>query len=94
MLGRLKMSISDCLRRYETLSDRAFSKKHILKRALDGQLSPVQAHYDTAKLEKAIMSVVNDADSPLLRDEGEDPRCKVFVFLEFTQQILKPLTKP
>lgn len=80
MLGRLKMSISECLEHYQTLSDQAFSKKNLLKRTLRGELSPLDAHYDTAKLEEAIKSVVNDSDSPqLLREEDEDPSCKLFV---------------
>jgi calcium-independent phospholipase A2-gamma len=75
MLGRLKMSISDCLEHYRALSDQAFSKKNLLKRA-----------YDTTKLEEAIKSVVNDLGSPqLLREEDENPSCKMSVILRLAQ---------
>jgi calcium-independent phospholipase A2-gamma len=86
MLGRLKMSISDCLEHYRALSDQAFSKKNLLKRAWDGELSPLDAHYDTTKLEEAIKSVVNDLGSPqLLREEDENPSCKMSVILRLAQ---------
>jgi hypothetical protein len=93
MLGRLKTSIRECLEHYRVLSDQAFSKKNRLTRALGGNLSPLDAHYDTAKLGEAIKTVINDSGPPrLLREEDEDPPCKVFVALKLTEQIIKPLT--
>jgi hypothetical protein len=87
------MSISACLEHYRTLSDQAFSKKNMLKRAWEGKVSPLDAHYDTAKLEEAIKSVVNNSGpSQLLQEEDMNSPCKVFVALKFTEQIIKPLT--
>jgi len=85
MLGRLRMPISTCLEHYQALSAQAFSKKNILARALKGKLSPLDAHYNTAVLEKAIRNVVDGQSSPRLLQEGDgNSSCKVFVLLSFT----------
>lgn len=58
----------------------------MLSRAWEGKVSPLDAHYDTAKLEEAIKSVVNNSGPPrLLLEEDEDPSCKVLVSIGLTK---------
>lgn len=80
MLGRLKMSIKDCIKAYLELSVQAFSKRNLLTRALKGELSPLDPHFDTNKLTAAIKSVVSSEDgASLLQAEESDSTCKVYV---------------
>jgi hypothetical protein len=75
MLGRLKMSVADCITAYLSLSDRVFRKtRHQV--AVKGQ---VQGRFDAEELAQAVMEVVVQqglqADA-LLRDRPE-VACKV-----------------
>lgn len=75
MLGRLKMSISDCIKEYVALSDKVFQKKaHRLK--LNGK---IQARFSSKELAQAVKVVVAAQGIPedaLLKDVS-DGACKV-----------------
>jgi hypothetical protein len=83
MLGRLRMSVADCIAAYLSLSDRVFRKtQHRV--TVKGQ---VQGRFDTAELARAVKEIVEQqglqADA-LLKDESTTA-CKVY----FAQQIEK-----
>jgi hypothetical protein len=75
MLGRLRMSISDCIDAYLSLSDRVFQKK-AHRVSIKGSL---QGRFDSQELEQAVKDVVTKqgfGESELLKDESEGV-CKV-----------------
>jgi ABC-type oligopeptide transport system ATPase subunit len=82
MLGRLEMSIEDCIEKYISMSDRIFRKKrHRLKINTD-----IQGRFDTGELEESIKQIIKDCGLP--EDEKmRSPRqiqggkrfCKVYV---------------
>ncbi|RYP25003.1 hypothetical protein DL765_000231 [Monosporascus sp. GIB2] len=78
MLGRLEMSVNDCIDAYASMMDGIFRKK-ARRFKLNGS---VQARFDTAELERCIKSIVRTYG--MGRDENllmRDPNvgCKVFV---------------
>jgi patatin-like phospholipase/acyl hydrolase len=77
MLGRLRMTVDECIDAYVSLSDNIFEKKcHRVK--INGQL---QGRFDTAALERAIKKILRDcglAEDALFRD-SPDAACKVYV---------------
>ncbi|CAN9193306.1 unnamed protein product [Alternaria alternata] len=77
MLGRLKMSVADCITAYLSLSDRVFRKtRHRV--TVKGQ---VQGRFDADELARAVKEVVKQQGLPedaLLKDVPE-AGCKVFV---------------
>ena len=72
MLGRLRMSVEDCITAYMSLSQRAFSKMNILQRVRHGKIAPTDAHYDTRTLEEAIVTIIKESLAL------EDPRSALF----------------
>lgn len=84
MLGRLEMTVEECIDSYVSLMRRVFSKrKH---RSLMSLLGKVQPRFSSKALEEAIASVLKDRDvSPdepfEVNDAGAEPqtgaRCKV-----------------
>ncbi|KAM0805350.1 phospholipase [Usnea florida] len=78
MLGRLRMSIRDCIDAYIRLSDKVFKKIHYSPVSWKGR---AQGRFDHKALETAIKDVVISAglpDDALLKDDRPDS-CKVFV---------------
>jgi hypothetical protein len=75
MLGRLRMSVADCITAYLSLSDRVFRKtRHRV--TIKGQ---VQGRFDSEELAQAVKEVVKQQGLPedaLLKDAPE-ARCKV-----------------
>jgi hypothetical protein len=75
MLGRLKMSVGDCITTYLSLSDRVFRKtRHRV--TVKGQ---VQGRFDAEELARAIKEVVKQQglkEDALLKDAPE-AGCKV-----------------
>ena len=75
MLGRLKMSVADCITAYLSLSDRVFRKtRHRV--TVKGQ---VQGRFDADELARAVKDVVKQQGLPedaLLKDVPE-AGCKV-----------------
>jgi hypothetical protein len=75
MLGRLRMSIDDCIDAYLLLSDRIFQKKRH-RVTVKGN---IQGRFDSDELERAIKEVVVAQGLPentLLKDTS-DNACKV-----------------
>ncbi|KAH7151967.1 hypothetical protein B0J13DRAFT_470560, partial [Dactylonectria estremocensis] len=77
MLGRLRMTIDECITAYTSLSDKVFEKKsHRIK--INGQF---QGRFDTAALEQAVKQILVDnghGEDALLQDPP-NTACKVFV---------------
>ena len=75
MLGRLKMSVADCIDAYISLSDRVFRKtRHRV--TLRGK---IQGRFDSDELERAVKEVVKGQglqEDALLKDAPESS-CKV-----------------
>ncbi|KAM5349990.1 hypothetical protein ACJ41O_006495 [Fusarium nematophilum] len=77
MLGRLRMTIDECITAYTSLSEKVFEKKsHRVK--INGQF---QGRFDTAALEQAVKQILMDTghgEDALLQDPP-NTACKVFV---------------
>jgi len=80
MLGRLRMSVEDCIYHYSDLMDRVFSKVHTQPMKVNWSKASLetQSRFDTRALEAAIKNVIGEVvgDSNELMLE-EDPQCKV-----------------
>jgi hypothetical protein len=75
MLGRLRMSINECINTYLSLSDRVFQKK---RHRVSGKLK-IQGRFDSEELERAVREVITKQGLPenaLLKDPS-DTACKV-----------------
>ena len=75
MLGRLKMSIDDCIDAYLSLSDRVFQKK----RHRVTTKGSIQGRFDSEELARAVKEVVVKQglqEDALLKDAPEST-CKV-----------------
>ena len=74
MLGRLRMSIEDCITAYSKLSKEVFVKKRMLLNFK----GDVQARFDTAALEKAVLKYIEAAGLPkdALMWDTDDIQCK------------------
>ena len=76
MLGRLKMSIHECINAYLSLSDRVFQKK----RHRVTTKGNIQGRFDSEELARAVKEVVAAQDpqeeDALLKDVSDDA-CKV-----------------
>jgi len=75
MLGRLKMSVDECIDAYLSLSDRVFQKK----RHRVTTKGSIQGSFDSEELERAVKEVVTRQglqEDTLLKDASDDA-CKV-----------------
>ena len=75
MLGRLKLSINECIDAYLSLSDRVFQKK----RHRVTTKGNIQGRFDSEELARAVKEVVTKQglqEDALLRDAPDDA-CKV-----------------
>ena len=75
MLGRLRMSVTDCIDAYLSIMDRVFRKKRH-RVSVGGK---IQGRFDTQELETAIKKVITGqklGEDELLKDTGADT-CKV-----------------
>ncbi|KAF2177077.1 phospholipase [Zopfia rhizophila CBS 207.26] len=78
MLGRMKMSIEECMEAYTELSDKVFRQTHSLSLSLTGK---VRGKFDSKALEDAVKQNLIKHSLPedcLLQDVGQ-ASCKVFV---------------
>jgi hypothetical protein len=75
MLGRLKMSVDDCINAYTRLADKVFVKKSH-RFSLTGK---VQARYDSDALVEAVKSIMGEAgfDEKSLLWDPDPHACKV-----------------
>jgi hypothetical protein len=78
MLGRLRMSVEECITAYIQLSSRVFQKKHALPVKISGK---IKARYSSEELRRAIEDVVeaNHLDKDTLLKDTSPQACKVFV---------------
>lgn len=85
MLGRLRMSVADCIAAYLKLSERVFRKtRHRV--TVKGQ---IQGRFDSEELAQAVKEVVAKQGLPedaLLKDESNST-CKVYVE-RYIQQVV------
>lgn len=68
MLGRLQMSVDECIQAYIELSDDVFHKKRRIPANAKGDL---KERYDSKTLESAVKKVIRDRnidDNALLKD--------------------------
>lgn len=75
MLGRLRMSIDDCIDAYLSLSDRIFQKKRHRVTVRGG----IQGRFDADELAQAVQEVITAQgfqEDTLLKDDTEST-CKV-----------------
>jgi hypothetical protein len=67
MLGRLRMSVEECITAYSKLMKRIFERKE--NRSIMGVLGRVKPRFSSEVLGEAIKEVLNSS--------GHDPMCKV-----------------
>jgi hypothetical protein len=75
MLGRLKMSIDECIEAYLSLSDRVFQKKRLPM----GITGKIQGRFDSEELTRVVKEVVRGKglqEDALLKDESSGA-CKM-----------------
>ena len=75
MLGRLKLSINECIDAYLLLSDRIFQKK----RHRVTMRGSIQGRFDSEELERAVKEIVakQEKDGEALLKDVSDGSCKV-----------------
>jgi hypothetical protein len=78
MIGRLRMSVEDCISAYIQLSSRVFQKKHAVPIKISGK---IKARYSSEELRRAIEDVVeaNHLDKDTLLKDTSPQAYKVFV---------------
>lgn len=77
MLGRLQMTVDNCIHAYTSLSDSVFEKKS-RRVTIKGKL---QGRFDAAELERAVKKILVERgfdENALLKDAPDAP-CKVYV---------------
>jgi hypothetical protein len=78
MLGRLQMSVDDCISHYRTLSERVFGRRG---NPVTNNFKLVMgiSKFDAAELEAAIKEVIRQSgyDTEELLKELVNPKCKV-----------------
>jgi predicted acylesterase/phospholipase RssA len=77
MLGRLRMTVDECIVAYTSLSNKVFEKKRHRSK-INGQL---QGRFDAAALEQAVKQILvdNGHDEEALLKDSSDGACKVYV---------------
>ena len=75
MLGRLQMTVDECINAYMLLSDKIFQKQRH-RVTIKGH---IQSRFDSDKLEKAIKEIVVEKglEEDALLQDSRDAKCKV-----------------
>ena len=78
MLGRLNMSVDECIKVYEELMGSIFVKAHRLPISASAN---IKAQYDSKRVKTAIEKVLREHDLPedSLLNDGTECRCRVYV---------------
>jgi patatin-like phospholipase/acyl hydrolase len=79
MLGRLQMTVDECIDAYTSLSSKVFEKKKH-RVTIKGQ---IQGRFDTAELERVVKQILSDRgfDPDTLFKDSSNAACKVFVLI-------------
>lgn len=80
MLGRLQMTVGDCIEAYTSLSDRIFKKK---SHSLFNMRGELKGRFDSTELERAVKQILVNRgfeEDVLLKDSPDAP-CKVYVHI-------------
>ena len=76
MLGRLHMSVQECIEHYTTMMDEIFHKKRILPFNLHN--ASISSRYATSILEESIKKIIASAKLPVDEKMREsNPECQV-----------------
>lgn len=77
MLGRLEMTVEECIAHYTSLSDKVFEKKSS-RVSVQGNL---RGRFDAAALERAVKQILSDhnLNEDMLLKGTPDSICKVYV---------------
>ena len=65
MLGRLEMTVDQCIKSYIALSDRIFRKRYMFAVNWRGKIQP---RFDTAALQQIIQDIIKESE--VIRTEG------------------------
>ena len=84
MLGRLRMSVEECIAAYIELSSKVFQKEHVVPLTIRGN---IRAKYSSENLQRAIEDVVEAQllDRNALLKDTSPQACKVFVLKSLMQ---------
>jgi hypothetical protein len=86
MLGRLQMTVDDCITAYTSMFDRIFEKKRH-RVTIKGK---IQGRFDADELKRAVIQILRGQgldENSLLKDEPGAP-CKVYVAIQSSLPIL------
>jgi hypothetical protein len=85
MLGRLRMSVEDCIAAYVKLMKCIFEKKE--NRSIMSALGRVKSRFSSEALSDAIIEVLKSEGHSVHErfEERDDPTCKVLVISSRTQ---------
>lgn len=77
MLGRLKMSIEDCITAYAGLSEKVFKRRNVAFKAIKAAAG--KPWFDASVLEAEIRELIVErgANPDEMLKENSDPACKV-----------------
>ncbi|KAF2635937.1 phospholipase, patatin family protein [Massarina eburnea CBS 473.64] len=83
MLGRLEMTVEECINAYSRLMQQVFEKKE--NRSIISVMGRVTPRFSADVLENAIKQVLRECGVPINEkfDNGKRGRCKVFVCTKF-----------
>lgn len=76
MLGRLRMSVEECIEAYIKLSERVFQQKHVSPVTIKGKM---KARYSSEELQNAVQEVIQERglDKDALLKDTTPQACKV-----------------
>jgi len=76
MLGRMRMSVDDCIKEYTQLASHVFQRKHMLPVKISGKL---KARFDSKRLRDAIQDVAvrHGLEKDALLKDTTPMACKV-----------------
>jgi hypothetical protein len=90
MLGRLEMSVDECIEAFTSMMDIIFVRSHRLPfKWTNGK---VQARYDTKALERCIANVIQEAGYGGSKMRVANPTCKTYVFVSDEKDLINTIT--
>ncbi|RKK08777.1 hypothetical protein BFJ65_g16440 [Fusarium oxysporum f. sp. cepae] len=92
MLGRLRMTVDECIVAYTSLSNMVFKKKRHRSK-INGQL---QGRFDATALEQAVKKILveNGHHEEALLKDSSDGACKVYIHSTFPINVSARLSEP